>query len=365
MIRHSASVCIDADASEVWERLARLEDIQLWSEAGAVANVGWPAAQFVADQPSRPYCAGDNPLCRANVRGSHCGAACPPRRGRPVTRRRCARAAGGLHGARRVRVRRARRRFGPPDRGGWWGRGRHVARAGPRRTGRRGRSDCRHLHRRRGRGPLRDLGESGSLGRGGFNGGGGAGATAGGGGGASDVRTCSRVWRCPGGDSLIRASSSRPAAVEPAVREATMARNVPAAPAGRRAKTGSRPRLRRFRRVRAIPAVGRATPAAVTAAAASPATMVPPGDFGRGGSGGGAERGGGGGGGGWYGGGGGAARAGLRGLPRRRGRRRRLAGVAAAAASVSSLGHRLGARHSTEGHDHAEPSRRSCGAARE
>ena len=38
MIRHSASVCIDADASEVWERLARLEDIQLWSEAVLAAE---------------------------------------------------------------------------------------------------------------------------------------------------------------------------------------------------------------------------------------------------------------------------------------------------------------------------------------
>lgn len=33
MVRLSASVCIDAPAAVVWERLARLEDIGLWSEA--------------------------------------------------------------------------------------------------------------------------------------------------------------------------------------------------------------------------------------------------------------------------------------------------------------------------------------------
>lgn len=32
MIRLSASVCIDAPATIVWERLARLEDIELWAE---------------------------------------------------------------------------------------------------------------------------------------------------------------------------------------------------------------------------------------------------------------------------------------------------------------------------------------------
>lgn len=32
MIRLFASVCIDAPAAVVWERLARLEDIELWSE---------------------------------------------------------------------------------------------------------------------------------------------------------------------------------------------------------------------------------------------------------------------------------------------------------------------------------------------
>lgn len=32
MIKVSASVCIDAPAVMVWERLAKLEDIQLWSE---------------------------------------------------------------------------------------------------------------------------------------------------------------------------------------------------------------------------------------------------------------------------------------------------------------------------------------------
>jgi polyketide cyclase/dehydrase/lipid transport protein len=33
VIRHTASACLDAPATEVWERLARLEDIQLWSES--------------------------------------------------------------------------------------------------------------------------------------------------------------------------------------------------------------------------------------------------------------------------------------------------------------------------------------------
>jgi hypothetical protein len=32
MIRMSGSVCIDAPAAAVWERLARLEDIKLWAE---------------------------------------------------------------------------------------------------------------------------------------------------------------------------------------------------------------------------------------------------------------------------------------------------------------------------------------------
>ena len=38
MIRQRASVCIDAPAGAVWERLARLEDIQLWSEAVVAAS---------------------------------------------------------------------------------------------------------------------------------------------------------------------------------------------------------------------------------------------------------------------------------------------------------------------------------------
>lgn len=32
MIRMRGSVCIDAPATEVWERLARIEDIKLWAE---------------------------------------------------------------------------------------------------------------------------------------------------------------------------------------------------------------------------------------------------------------------------------------------------------------------------------------------
>jgi hypothetical protein len=38
VIRHSASVCIDAPAAAVWDRLARLEDIRLWSEAVIAAR---------------------------------------------------------------------------------------------------------------------------------------------------------------------------------------------------------------------------------------------------------------------------------------------------------------------------------------
>ena len=38
MIRHRASVCIDAPAIAVWERLARLEEIELWSEVVVAAE---------------------------------------------------------------------------------------------------------------------------------------------------------------------------------------------------------------------------------------------------------------------------------------------------------------------------------------
>jgi hypothetical protein len=40
MIRLAGSVCIEAPAGEVWARLARLEDIQLWSEAVVAARCG-------------------------------------------------------------------------------------------------------------------------------------------------------------------------------------------------------------------------------------------------------------------------------------------------------------------------------------
>jgi hypothetical protein len=38
MICHRASACIEAPADDVWDRLARLEDIQLWSEAVITAE---------------------------------------------------------------------------------------------------------------------------------------------------------------------------------------------------------------------------------------------------------------------------------------------------------------------------------------
>ena len=38
MISISSSVCVDAPARDVWARLARLEDIQLWSEAVLTAR---------------------------------------------------------------------------------------------------------------------------------------------------------------------------------------------------------------------------------------------------------------------------------------------------------------------------------------
>jgi hypothetical protein len=38
MIRLRGSVCIDASAADVWDRLARLEDIRLWSEAIVTAH---------------------------------------------------------------------------------------------------------------------------------------------------------------------------------------------------------------------------------------------------------------------------------------------------------------------------------------
>ena len=38
MITLHSSVCIDARAADVWDRLARLEDIRLWSEAIVTAR---------------------------------------------------------------------------------------------------------------------------------------------------------------------------------------------------------------------------------------------------------------------------------------------------------------------------------------
>jgi hypothetical protein len=45
MLRLSATVCIDAPAAVVWDRLARLEDIQLWSEAIRRASCDGPLSR--------------------------------------------------------------------------------------------------------------------------------------------------------------------------------------------------------------------------------------------------------------------------------------------------------------------------------
>ncbi len=50
MIKISASVCIDAPAAIVWERLANLEDIQLWSEPVLHAECDADAAYGVGAQ---------------------------------------------------------------------------------------------------------------------------------------------------------------------------------------------------------------------------------------------------------------------------------------------------------------------------
>jgi hypothetical protein len=47
MIRHTASACIDAPATNVWECLARLEDIPLWSEAVVSAHCDMDRARGV------------------------------------------------------------------------------------------------------------------------------------------------------------------------------------------------------------------------------------------------------------------------------------------------------------------------------
>lgn len=50
MISLSGSVCIEAPAHEVWSRLARLEDIQLWSEAVVAARCDGPVVRGVGAQ---------------------------------------------------------------------------------------------------------------------------------------------------------------------------------------------------------------------------------------------------------------------------------------------------------------------------
>ncbi|HEU5315608.1 MAG TPA: SRPBCC family protein [Chloroflexota bacterium] len=47
MFTLTASVCIDAPAGQVWAELARLEDIQLWSEAVVTARCDGPKARGV------------------------------------------------------------------------------------------------------------------------------------------------------------------------------------------------------------------------------------------------------------------------------------------------------------------------------
>jgi ligand-binding SRPBCC domain-containing protein len=47
MVRLTRSVCIDAPVGEVWDRLARLEDIQLWSEVVVAADCDGGVARGV------------------------------------------------------------------------------------------------------------------------------------------------------------------------------------------------------------------------------------------------------------------------------------------------------------------------------
>ena len=50
MITLASSVCIEAPVDVVWERLAKLEDIQLWSEAVVAARCEGPLARGVGAQ---------------------------------------------------------------------------------------------------------------------------------------------------------------------------------------------------------------------------------------------------------------------------------------------------------------------------
>jgi Polyketide cyclase / dehydrase and lipid transport len=50
MARFTRSVCIHAPVGEVWERLARLEDIQLWSEAVTAARCDGAVSRGVGAQ---------------------------------------------------------------------------------------------------------------------------------------------------------------------------------------------------------------------------------------------------------------------------------------------------------------------------
>lgn len=60
MLGLSASVCIDAPAAVVWDQLARLEDIQLWSEPSA-------------EPPATVLCrAGSAPSALASSRATAC-----------------------------------------------------------------------------------------------------------------------------------------------------------------------------------------------------------------------------------------------------------------------------------------------------
>jgi hypothetical protein len=49
MIKLFASACIEAPAEVVWAQLAKLEDIQLWSEAVIQARCQGPIAQGVGE----------------------------------------------------------------------------------------------------------------------------------------------------------------------------------------------------------------------------------------------------------------------------------------------------------------------------
>lgn len=47
MVKLHSSACIDAPAAQVWTHLARLEDIQLWSDAVVSARCNGPISRGI------------------------------------------------------------------------------------------------------------------------------------------------------------------------------------------------------------------------------------------------------------------------------------------------------------------------------